>query len=506
MRNRPDVQSEMSRRAFLRGAGTSLGLAGVVGAGALAWQSSGRGPAPAAPSASAAPLLSATEPPSYAAVAKPPNVLLVTIDTLRADQLGSYGNSTVKTPALDAFAAQGARFAWHMVQQPQTNPSHASMLAGMYPSSSGVRVHMVDKIPANLQTLPKVFSAGGYATAGLFSWMSFDNQYCNFQPGFDVYQDLTNPASSLLHTPGVAELVAQHQTAVPHTDGLTPLERQETLGKGHADVTTAAAVAQLSAFGKQPFFMWLHYFDPHYPYQPPASYANLYDPSYSGPISDSITTIDAVGAGQVQLQPADVQRLMAYYQAEITYLDSQLQPLFQALDDTGLTDNTVVAVAGDHGESFGEHTQFDEGGAFFHPHTLFNTEQRVPLLLRSPGSIRGGTAVSSPTQAIDLFPTLIGLAGLKVPDQSQGQSVVGLLDGSEDGAARAAYAAMPDYAFTSIARPGWKLVRNVASGQQALFDLAHDPTEQHDVAGAHPNATSQLGGQLEAWMKRVHIS
>ncbi|HVA22950.1 MAG TPA: sulfatase [Chloroflexota bacterium] len=496
----------LSRRSFLRVAGASVALAGAVGSGTLIWQTSGRRAI-----AGVAPLWAANGAAAGGA-SRPPNILFITIDTLRADQLGVYGHPYMSTPALDAFAAQGARFNWHMVQQPQTNPSHASMFTGMYPASSGIRVHMVDKIPDQQQTLAKVFANAGFATAGLFSWMSFDNQYCNFQPGFQVYQDLTN-AISLLDKPGVRDVGAQYRVAeqylsVPRAlNQITGLqEQQEAAGKGHADVTTSAAISQLSAFGSQPFFMWLHYYDPHYPYQPPDSYLDLYDAGYQGPMDDSMSTIDAIQAGKLQPQGADLQRLMSFYQAEITFLDSQIVRLFQTLDSMGLTQNTVVAITGDHGESFGEHTQFEENGSFFHPHSLYNSEQRVPLLLRYPDRIQPGAVISAPTQAIDVFPTLLGLAGLSVPDQAQGRDVVSLLDGSDDGSSRASFAAMPDYVFTSVTVPGWKLMRNLASGEQRLFNLTDDPNEQQDLLAGQQDVGTQLGTQLQGWMKDVKIS
>ncbi|MHB8619267.1 MAG: sulfatase family protein [Chloroflexota bacterium] len=500
-------RGRMSRRGFLRAAGSSVALAGAVGAGTFAWTTNrrrsigGASPIWAAGNAAAA------------GATRPPNVLLITIDTLRADQLGVYGHPYMRTPALDAFAGQGARSTWHMVQQPQTNPSHASMFTGMYPASSGVRVHMVDKIPDHLQTLARVFAGAGFATAGMFSWMSFDNQYCNFQPGFQVYRDLTNASGSVLDKPGVRDLAAQYRAAeqylsVPRALAqVSGLQRQqETAGKGRADVATQAAIGQIAAFGSRPFFLWLHYFDPHYPYQPPSSYTNLYDPDYRGQVDGSMKTIDAIQQGKLDPRGADLQRLVTLYQGEITFLDSQIARLFQDLDSMGLAENTVVAVTGDHGESFGEHAQLDESGAFFHPHSLYNTEQRVPLLLRYPNRIRPGTTISAPTQAIDVFPTLLELAGLPVSEQAQGRSVVRLLDGSDDGASRASYAAMPDYVFTSVTVPGWKLIRNTASGERRLFDLAIDPTEQRDLAASRQDVAGPLETQLLSWMKEVHIS
>ena len=494
-----------SRRTLLRLAATGVASAGVLGLAARAATSA---PQTGGPSVTSV-LADALDP------AEPvtPNVLLITVDTLRADQLGCYGHPYVKTPAMDGLARQGARFGMHLVQEPQTNPSHASMLTGMYPSSSGVRIHMVDKLPNNLDTLATIFQKNGYATAALYSWMSFDAQYSNFQRGFQVYRDLTTEKGSLLSQPLVAEAAAKYRVAeqylvLPKMAVQTTSFKSQVEGgaKGVADKTTDAAIAQIKAFGKQPFFMWLHYFDPHYPYQPPDAYTTLYDPSYTGKLSGDIQTVDAIMAGQLKPSGEDLQRLVALYQGEISYFDSQVSRLFAAIDQLGLTQNTVIALSGDHGEGFAEHTDFEEDINYFHPHSLYNDEGRVPLLLRYPPMIKPGTVTNVPTQAIDIFPTLLELAGLPIPDQSQGRSLTGLLNGADDGSSRAALSSMPDYVFTSIAVPGWKLIQNNASGQRRLYNLANDPQELTDVLTANADTADQLTARLKDWMKQVKIS
>lgn len=420
-----------------------------------------------------------------AASAAVPNVLLVTVDALRADQLGVYGHPFVKTPTLDHLAGQGARFTSHMVQEPQTDPSHASLFSGMYPSSNGVRVHMVDKLPDSLETMATLFSKAGYATAGLFSWMSLQAQYCNLQRGFGVYQDLT--ASLPTPTPTSADEAPQSP-------------------KGRADLTTDAGIAQLHSFGARPFFLWMHYFDCHSPYNLPNSALDQYDPGYRGAVQGNPVTVEALRGGLLQLSEPDVIRLMSLYQAEITYLDSQISRLFRALDDMQLTQNTIVAVTADHGESFAEHAEFIVGGDFFHPCGLYNPEGRVPLLLRYPPRIRPGAVVNAPTQAIDLLPTLLELTGLPSPAQAQGGSLLSLLDGSDDGAKRVAFSSMPDYVFTALTTPRWKLIQNNATGEHRLFDRSRDPDERLDQLAIEPDVASQLTAQLQAWMKAVKIS
>jgi arylsulfatase A-like enzyme len=441
-----------------------------------------------------------------------PNVVLITIDTLRADQIGAYGNLNVQTPALDAFASQGARFAMHMVQQPQTNPSHATLFTGMYPSSSGMRIHMVDKLADNIDTLAAAFHRAGYATAGLFSWMSFEPQYCGLDRGFDVYQDLTVNTPTILSNPAVKEAsagyrVAEEYLTIPKAANelIGINQKVETAAKGRADTTTDAALAQLATFGDRPFFLWVHYFDPHYPFQPPAPYDTLYDKDYQGPIDGAMQTVYDIQIGRLKPTDSDLRHLLALYQGELSFMDSQLQRLFASLDDRGLSSKTIVAVTGDHGESFAEHADFQEGGNVFHPHNLYNVEQRVPLLLRYPPAIQAGSVVTVPTQGIDLPLTLLELAGLPPMAQAQGKSLLDVLMGNP-APDRVAFGAMADYVFTSIVTSRLKLIQNNATGQRRLFDLSADPQELTDIASAQYDASAQLAGRLSAWMHEVKIA
>ncbi len=499
----PAAGPTLTRRAALR-LGLALASAGGLGVLTLAWATDGRRQAAWAQAAPAR-LASRAD--------GPPNILLVTLDTVRSDYLRVYGHPSIQTPNLDRLAAQGARFDLQIVQQPQTNPSHASMFTGMYPSSSGVRVHMVDTLPANLDTLATLLNGAGYATAALYSWLSFDPQYCQFQRGFQVYQNVAPGGPAALDNPIGKEVAADYRVAREYlllpkmlNQATGVQQRIEEIAKGRADLTTDAAIAQLQAVHGQPFFLWLHYFDPHYPYQPPAELADQYDSGYSGPIDSSMATVDAIDSGALVPRGADLRRLVSLYEGELTFLDLHLGRLLAALDTLGLADTTVIAVTADHGEAFGEHTQEIVGPPFFHPHSLYNTEQRVPLLLRYPPLIRPGTVVSVPTQAIDLFPTLLELAGVPVPAQSQGRSLRGLLDGSDDGHDRAAFSALADYTFTSVTVPGWKFILNNASGHRQLFDLQADPNETHDLAGAQPDLAQRLAEQTQTWMKAVGIS
>src|SRR5581483_8322248 len=160
-----------------------------------------------------------------------------------------------------------------------------------------------------------------------------------------------------------------------------------------------------------------------------------------------------------------------------------------------------------HGEAFGEHPREIVGLTdFFHPHGLYHAEVRSPLLLRYPPRIRPGTVVAAPTQSIDLFPTLLELAGAAVPAQAQGTSLWGLLEGRDDGRGRAAYSALADGTFAALVVPGWKYIQNNVSGHRQLFDLRADPDEARDLAQAQPDLAARLATQTAQWMKAAGLA
>ena len=215
-------------------------------------------------------------------------------------------------------------------------------------------------------------------------------------------------------------------------------------------------------------------------------------------------TIAAIEAGQLIPAGADLTRLLSLYQGEISYLDQHIGQLLESLETLGLAQNTIVALTGDHGESFDEHSALYVRGEFFHPHSLYNTELAVPLILRYPDKLRAGTTATAISQSVDLLPTLLDMSGLPSADQVQGSSLVDFLNGSshED---RAVFATMYDFAFCSAATFGWKLVLNRANGQMTLFDLVNDPGELRDVAAEHPEAVKTLAGRLHAWMRQENV-
>ena len=304
---------------------------------------------------------------------KHPPVIVLMLDTLRADHLGFYGYERDTSPNLDAFAKENVAFKYAFTASPWTPPSVATMLTGLYPSVHGFippNSHEearlgVARLSPDLVTLGETLRGGGYATAAVSSnpWIATE---FGFGQGFETFKYLRAARAS--------EVVAA---------GLDLIDRM--------------------ARKPQPFFLYLHFLDPHKPYEPPAPYDQMFkeplrrsDPSYSP---------EALAA-------------IRLYDGEIRYLDSQLGRFFASLRDRALYDRAIVVVIADHGEQFWEH------GSKYHGNALHNEEVHVPFLLRDPRSGRRGEALDEVVSTVDMFPTILGLVGMAPPpDQRDGVSV-----------------------------------------------------------------------------------
>ncbi len=493
-----------SRRAFLA---TLAGAAALTAVGGAAYYlSSSRGseggtgrvgglaafPSSGSDASSAASAGKATA----TATRRQPNVLLITVDTLRADKVGAYGYAMADTPNLDRLASEGTRFSRVLTQIPQTNPSHAALFTGLYPSTNGVLVHMVDKLKPGAQTIASVFSDAGYKTTGIYSWVSLDPQFCGFDRGFQSYNGYIvnrNGVFANSQLESLAAIYRQLKSALPivSTSNIQLGDNYEETMDGRADVTTAAALAWLDGYkSTDPFMTWIHYYDPHYPYSPPAPYDHILGLKYSGTIDGSIETVHKIQQKQLTPTPDDIARLFELYQGEIAFADAQIGKLFDALRTRGLLDDTIVAITGDHGESFAEH------GDWFHGWNLWQTETGVPLILRYPSRISAGRVNDTPVQLVDLLPTLADLARIRPKQSVQGVSLVPLLDGTDDGSQRAAFTELSTGPGVSLVTGNWTMIKDLSNGQEQLYNLLDDSAENSDLSKAEPTVAANLSARL----------
>jgi arylsulfatase A-like enzyme/Tfp pilus assembly protein PilF len=372
------------------------------------------------------------------------NVLLVTIDTLRADALGAYGNNQVSTPWLDRLAANGVRFTAAHASTVVTLPSHANILSGLYPFRHGVRENAGFRFPAGTDTIATLLKARGYRTAAFVSAFPLDARF-GLTRGFDRYDDRfakgeTHAAFRVPERPG-AETVAA---------ALAWIRGDEPAGRSGGSPTVAVRNDQ------QPWFAWVHIYEPHFPYVPPEPFASRFQ--------------------------------AAPYFGEVSAADAAIGPLLQPILDAGAGRATLVVVTGDHGESLGEHGEMTHG-LFAYEGTL-----RVPLIVYQP-HLFGPRTIDEPVRHVDILPTILDALGAPMPSMLDGRSLLPLVTGSP-GTPTATYF---ESLSASINR-GWAPLYGVAKGSlkyidlpiPELYDVASDPSESHDLAAARPDDVREL--------------
>jgi arylsulfatase A-like enzyme/Flp pilus assembly protein TadD len=367
----------------------------------------------------------------------PLSVLLVTLDTTRADRLGCYGYAAARTSRLDRLAAEGVRFANAFADAPITLPSHASLLTGLHPFEHGVRNNGNFHLPDRFETLATVLGRRGYRTAAFVSAFVLDRRY-GLARGFQTYDDRTDPGA----------------------DG----EGAEAQRRG--DRTALACSRWLEAYAgggaKAPFFVWLHLYDPHEPYRPPP------------PLRDAF-------AGRP-------------YDGEIAFADTVVGSVLDRLGQLGLLDTSLIAVVADHGESLGDH------GEETHSMFVYDSAIRVPLILWRPGLLPGGRVVASPVRMVDVAPTILDLLGAPPLAARRARSLRGTIDG-RDQAAPPVYAEtwvpklyMNGAALRALRTERFKLIE---APRPELYDLARDPGETDNRIAADPETASRLRAELQ---------
>ena len=399
-----------------------------------------------------------------------PVVVLVTLDTTRADYLGCYGSDVPgSSPRVDALAADGVLFRQSISQAAVTPVSHASILTGLYPYHHGLRVMhgtSQNRLQEQQVTLAEILSEEGYDTGAFVSAFPV-TEYFGFAQGFDHFDaEFTPPAAERkLVTGGMVNTGAVQR---------------------HAGDTTARALSWMDE-RQRPFFLWLHYFDPH---------------------DEHVLPPGGIPA-HVQSVTEDRERRRALYRYELTYMDSQLGLVFDKLKDLGLWDNSVVVVTADHGEGLGDHDWWTHG-------ILYQEQVRVPLVIRGPGLARG--AFVEPTvRSIDIVPTIAELVGLDAGDLPtlDGRSLVPLMNGSSTDLALDAYTDSVntlvyriapglkdnknDLLFALVLDNRWKYIHHLKQRDKSeLYDLVQDPGELNDLAAQRPQVVARAREALHA--------
>lgn len=387
-----------------------------------------------------------------------PNVILISIDSLRADHVGCYGYERPTTPNLDRFAAEGVRFNEHISSSSWTLPAHASLFTSVPDSVHGCVESDGVALSPRFTTLAERFKSAGYSTAGFYAGPYLHGAF-GLGQGFDEYRY-------------VAEDAAEFGAAEVKRWGLDPRAHART----HKGVTNPQVHDAASAWlAKQdgPFFLFLHFWDVHYDFTPPAPWDTRFNPGYTGPVTGENFFFDR--SIRPDMPGADRQQLLALYDGEVGWTDSFLGHLRGELEDLGLDGNTVLAITSDHGTEF-----FDHGGKG-HRTTLYEELIRVPFVLWYPTSL-GAAVVDVQTRSIDVGPTLLEIADLAPPSDSSASS---LLDLARGGALE-----FDNLAVSELYSVGNRL-RSVRDGKTKVlldenqpdaplrwYDLSFDPSEQ----------------------------
>jgi len=419
------------------------------------------------------------------------NVLLVSIDTLRPDFLGCYGRAGGVSPAIDRVAQAGVVFEDVTSASPWTLPSHASMLTGMYPSTHGVRNH---EFKLEAESLATWLGKAGYQTMALVNTHNVGHPEFGLMRGFDP-----------LTTHWEIEMDLVGDKVLPGIKNRAPRMVKRAL-RWLKDRDPS-----------RPFFLFFHSYDVHTDFTPDEKWVEEYVEPYEAREVGGVRVLDGVTdelvkvrnrmiRGDLDLTDADVRHLEQLYEAELRTFDEEIRVLFDYLDESGLSETTLVAITSDHGEEYNEH------GGILHGRTHYQELIRIPWILRGPG-VPAGTREELPVHLVDVAPTLLALAGVPAFPE---------MDGLDASLCWRDPAGLPEVRFLfseadhnnivdrvtindmkAMVRLGYDVLHyNRVTGQKELYDLTSDPTEQHDLAAEDPERVDFLFAKLEAFLAR----
>lgn len=408
-----------------------------------------------------------------------PSVILISFDTCRADLFGALtGEEPSSTPRLDEIAADSVIFENAFVQAPHTLESHMSLMTSVYPDVHGVKPDL-GPLPDSFVTLPQILDRAGYHTVGLVTseWLKPD---FGFGRGFDEYERLP-------HRPTYADRV--NEAALRHLRWKRP-----------------------------PHFLFLHYYDLHSDfekwwgsnklpyYSPPAFREGLGVSSDGREFCDdegncNTAYLTAANRERRPLPQSEIETIHDLYRAAVPELDSQMGDFFDELKRRGLYDGSLIVITSDHGEEFREH------GRFIHSQPYDETIG-VPLFIKFPGSWKAGVRVAEVVETVDVFPTILDYLRIASPEYVQGESLLGLIEGRQ---VRAKHAVLSQDTINrtryGLRTDRWKLIMDLRSSRQELYDLQDDPEEKIDVSAERADLADELERRLKSLVggnRRLH--
>jgi len=411
-------------------------------------------------------------------------VLILAVDTMRADRVGPRAGRPSLTPNIDRLASGAVVFESHYAPASWSLPCYASLLTGAWPTRHGV-LDQNQKLPQRFYTLAEVLSAYGFRAAGFVGGSHLTGIF-DLKQGFEVWADQPNFGSFYHSVP----------RALAWLDRLQP---------------------------DQKFLLLVQGYDCHTPYYVPHGLGELFDPDYSGVVHDldlldftrlhlirdrryypgrkvpvsSDPRHQPIGGEYVSLDDADIDHIRAHYDAAVWYSDLWIGILLDELKRRGLYDDTLILLLGDHGEDLMEH------GFFFHRNALYRQNIHTPLILKLAGGRHAGRRIAAPVSTVDLLPTLLGLLGATSPaGQVDGRDLGAWLAAEEPAEARPVFSMLSDQ--RSVVWGRWHLLRRLGQSRRydpeiELYDLLSDPAEEHDLASARPDVVARLSAALQRW-------
>lgn len=441
--------------------------------------------------------------PSAAGSIQPPNVVLLVLDTVRADHLSAYGYSRNTTPTLSDFAREATLYRRALATSAMTLPAHASLFTSLYPRWHGAHYDPPEQeagrpLADKFDTLAEILSRHGYMTAAVVANAAYLTPYFGLHQGFHVFDTrtplpATADAGPVLLRHGIREIYARlfgtstFDTGLRRADGITS--------------TALSMVDRIAATG-QPFFLFANYMDAHTPYAPPHPFNSQFPGRIHGfRNSDYVALQNAVLTGSRVVDQTIKQHLISQYDGGIAFIDAEIRRLIDHLKARNLYQNTVIVVTADHGEGFGDRFLLEHAVGSVHQDQI-----HVPLLIKYHDK-RAPAVVEDVVSQIDILPTILEAAGLPVPSSAQGRS---LYSGS---------ASRPRTLFSEEFRSprAWKggvehagivgflkLIAN-DSGRRELYDLAADPDERHNLCAKNPRRAKEIEFTLTKWLSSAPL-
>jgi len=394
-----------------------------------------------------------------------PNVILVSIDALRADHLGCYGYQLPCSPYIDSIALEGARFENAMCPIPSSTPSHASLLTGLTPLTHGARMNGYALSP-EIKTLAEYLKDSGYNTAGFVTNIWISSSF-GIDQGFDLYME-----SGRLEVISSRDIYYLARAILPI----------QIFDKYFSKSSTLKVSTRWLRSAQAPFFAFIHFLDVHAPYIPPDEYLRMF-------LDDKQMEPEGKKRRRIRMK-------IAKYDGEIKFVDDMIRELDSLIKSNGLSRRTILIILSDHGENLRYHPPL-----FTHV-GLYDSSLQIPVIFRYPGVIRPDTRIKSQIENIDILPTILSLVGVEVPRYIQGRDLSPLLteNGTMDSLTGVGYASVPT--GECVRSPDWKYILR-PDGNSELFDLIADPAETLNVIETHPEVAAHYHDLLIE--KRISI-